>query len=308
MEHAIIVHSPEYANWIFDKSHPTQGRRFLHGRNQIILEAQKRHLNVDELEPEMPHTDDLLLVHDPIYVHDVTIKGESDEWDGQRHDLGDLAKLFVGGTLTALDALLNKKTLLAINLAGAKHHAMRDYSSGFCVFADFAIAATKATQLGERIAIFDIDAHHGDGTEMLLKANPNVMTFSVHQYGIFPGTGLISDYKNRAYNFPLTHGSTDEDLMSATEAFFEACSEFQPTMIFVACGADGLKDDPLSELAYTPAGYWRSLRAVREQFHDMPILLGGAGGYLPDTGTPEVWRNAMLALTAVQTEVVIPDL
>ncbi len=134
------------------------------------------------------------------------------------------------------------------------------------------------------------------------------MTFSVHQYGIFPGTGLISDYKNRAYNFPLTHGSTDEDLMSATEAFFEACSEFQPTMIFVACGADGLKDDPLSELAYTPAGYWRSLRAVREQFHDMPILLGGAGGYLPDTGTPEVWRNSMLALTAVQTEVVIPDL
>ena len=308
MEHAIIVHSPEYANWIFDKSHPTQGRRFLHGRNQIILEAQKRHLNVDEIHPEMPHTDDLLLVHDPIYVHDVTIKGESDEWDGQRHDLGELAKLFVGGTLTALDVLLDKKTLLAINLAGAKHHAMRDYSSGFCIFADFAIAATKATELGERVAIFDIDAHHGDGTEMLLKSNKNVMTFSVHQFGIFPGTGLISDYKNRAYNFPLTRDSDDADLMTATESFFEACAEFEPTMIFVACGADGLKDDPLSELAYTPAGYWRSLRAVREQFHDMPILLGGAGGYLPDTGTPEVWRNAMLALTAVQTEVVIPDL
>ena len=308
MEHAIIVHSPEYANWIFDKSHPTQGRRFLHGRNQIILEAQKRHLNVDEIEPEMPHTDDLLLIHDPIYVHDVTIKGESSEWDGQRHDLGELAKLFVGGTLTALDVLLDKKTLLAINLAGAKHHAMRDYSSGFCVFADFAIAATKATELGERVAIFDIDAHHGDGTEMLLKANKNVMTFSVHEYGIFPGTGLMSDYKNRAYNFPLTHGSTDEDLMSATESFLEACEEFKPTIIFVACGADGLKDDPLSQLAYTSAGYWRSLRAVREQFPNMPILLGGAGGYLPDTGTPEVWCNAMLALTSVQTEVVIPDL
>ena len=88
---------------------------------------------------------------------------------------------------------------------------------------------------------------------MLLKANPNVMTFSVHQFGIFPGTGLISDYKNRAFNFPLTRGSTDEDLMSATESFFEACDEFKPTIIFVACGADGLKDDPLSELAYTSA-------------------------------------------------------
>jgi acetoin utilization deacetylase AcuC-like enzyme len=273
-----------------------------------MLEAQKRHLNVDEIHPEMPHTDDLLLIHDPIYVHDVTIKGQSDEWDGQRHDLGELAKLFVGGTLTALDVLLDKKTLLAINLAGAKHHAMRDYSSGFCVFADFAIAATKATELGERVAIFDVDAHHGDGTEMLLKANKNVMTFSVHEYGIFPGTGLMSDYKNRAYNFPLTRDSDDADLMTATESFLEACAEFQPTMIFVACGADGLKDDPLSQLAYTSAGYWRSLRAVREQFPNTPILLGGAGGYLPDTGTPEVWCNAMLALTAVQTEVVIPDL
>jgi len=230
MEHAVLVHSPEYANWTFDESHPTQGRRFLHARNQIMLEAQKRHLNVDEIHPEMPHTNDLLLVHDPMYVHDVTIRGKSDEWDGQRHELGELAKLFVGGTLTALDALLDKKTLLAINLAGAKHHAMRDYSSGFCIFADFAIAATKATELGERVAIFDIDAHHGDGTEMLLKANKNVMTFSVHQYGIFPGTGLISDYKNRAYNFPLTRDSDDEDLMTATESFFEACAEFEPTM------------------------------------------------------------------------------
>ncbi len=226
MEHAILVHSPEYANWVFDKTHPTQGRRFLHARNQLLLEAQKRRLNVWEIEPEHCSTDDLHLVHDMSYVFDVTVRGESTEWSGQRHDLGELAKLFVSGTLTALDTLIDKKTLLAINFAGAKHHAMRDYSSGFCVFADFAIAATKATELGERVAIFDIDAHHGDGTEMLLKANKNVMTFSVHQYGIFPGTGLISDYKNRAYNFPLTHGSTDEDLMSATEAFFEACSEY----------------------------------------------------------------------------------
>jgi acetoin utilization protein AcuC len=189
----MLVHSPEYANWVFGKSHPTQGRRFLHGRNQIILEAQRRHLNIDEVLPEMPHTDDLLLVHDPIYIHNVTVRGESDEWDGQRHDLGDLAKLFVGGTLTALDLLLEGKTKLAIHLAGAKHHAMYDYSSGFCVFNDLAIASTRATLAGHKVAIFDCDAHHGDGTEELLRSNPNVLTFSVHQYGIFPGTGLLSD-------------------------------------------------------------------------------------------------------------------
>jgi acetoin utilization deacetylase AcuC-like enzyme len=307
MEHAILVHSPEYANWVFDKTHPTQGRRFLHARNKLVLEAQKRRLNVWEIEPEHCSTDDLHLVHDMSYVFDVVVRGESSEWNGQRHDLGDLAKLFVSGTLTALDTLIDKKTLLAINFAGAKHHAMRDYSSGFCVFADFAIVATKATNEYEhRVAIFDCDAHHGDGTEVLLKSNKNVMTYSVHEYGIFPGTGLLTDWKNRAYNFPLASGSGDDALMSATEGFLDACDEFQPTMIFVACGADGLADDPLSNLKYTPEGYFNSMRVIREQFPTTPILLGGAGGYLPDTGTPEVWKNAALGLMAIQTEVVKP--
>ena len=165
MEHAVLVHSPEYANWVFDPTHPTQGRRFLHARNQLMLRAQERHLNVYEIEPQMPHTDDLHSVHDMSYVYDVTVRGESAEWDGQRHDLGELAKLFAGGTLTALDALIDYKTRLAVHFAGAKHHAMRDYSSGFCVFNDFAIAATKATkEYDQRVAIFDCDAHHGDGT------------------------------------------------------------------------------------------------------------------------------------------------
>jgi len=307
MEHAILVHSPEYANWVFDKTHPTQGRRFLHARNQLLLEAQKRRLNVWEIEPEHCSTDDLHLVHDMSYVFDVTVRGESTEWSGQRHDLGELAKLFVSGTLTALDTLIDKKTLLAINFAGAKPHAMRDYSSGFCIFADFAIAATKATNEYEhRVAIFDCDAHHGDGTEMLLRRNKNVLTYSVHEYGIFPGTGLLSDWNNRAYNFPLASGSGDDALISATEGFLTACEEFNPTMIFVACGADGLADDPLSNLKYTPEGYFNSMRLIREQYPQHPILLGGAGGYLPDTGTPEVWKNASFGLMALPTEVVKP--
>lgn len=251
--------------------------------------------------------DDIHSVHDMTYAYDVIVRGESNEWVGQRHDLGELAKLFVGGTLTALDTLFDYKTRLAIHLPGAKHHAMRDFSSGFCVFNDFAIAAQKATnEYEQRVAIFDCDAHHGDGTEMLTRKNKNILTFSVHQFGIFPGTGLMSDYQNLAYNFPLAAGSKDEDLIKATELFLTACDEFQPTMIFVACGADGLKNDPLSQLEYTPIGYFNAMRMIREEYNELPILLGGAGGYLPDDGTPEVWKNAALGLMATQTEVVQP--
>jgi len=302
MENAVLVHSPEYANWVFDKKHPTQGRRFLHGRNKIMLEAQRLKLNVWEIAPEYPSTEDLHLAHDDAYVFDVVIRGESNEWIGQRHDLGDLAKLFVGGTLTALDALIDYKSRLAIHLPGAKHHAMRDYSSGFCVFADFAIAAKKAVEWGHRVAIFDCDAHHGDGTEALTFKDDNILTFSVHEWGIFPGTGLTSDWKHRAFNYPLAQNSGDINLLSATENFLTVCEEFQPTIIFVAGGADGLKEDPLSSLQYTTDGYFRSMRMIREQYPDMPILMGGAGGYLPDSGTPEAWKSMALGLMDVPTE------
>ena len=296
MEDLILVHSPEYANWVFDPSHPTQGRRFLNGRNKIMLKGQERKLNVYEIEPEIPHTNDLLRVHDELYVEDVVILGLSDEWEGQRHDLGDLAKLFVGGTLTALEQLLDGKTKVAVNLPGAKHHAMKDYSSGFCVFADFAIAAKVAIEAGHKVAIFDCDAHHGDGTEALLKDEPNALTFSVHEWGIFPGTGLSSDWENKAINFPLASETGDTGLLAAVDSFVEAATAFEASIIFVACGADALGIDPLSSLNYSVDGYVRAMKHIREYFPQAPILFGGAGGYTPDTGTPEVWSEAALAL------------
>ena len=296
MEDAIIVHSPEYSNWVFDPTHPTQGRRFQLARNQLMLKGQEYRYNIYEIEPQLPHTDDLLLVHDPLYVHDVTIRGRSDEWTGVRHDLGDLAKLFVGGTLTALQELLDGTTKLAIHFPGGKHHAQYDHSSGFCVFADLAIAATKATALGHRVAIFDCDAHHGDGTENLLRDNPNVLKFSLHQYGIFPGTGLLSDFDNKVFNFPLAADTDDEGLELGTMSFIEAARAFNPTLIFIACGADGLTEDPLAQLNYTVSGYTEAMEQIRYEFPDMPILLTGAGGYTPDSGTPQVWSESALAL------------
>lgn len=296
MEDAVIVHSPDYSNWVFDKTHPTQGRRFQLGRNQIVLKGQEHKYNIYEIEPQIPHTDDLLLVHDPIYVHDVTIRGLSGEWSGARHDLGDLAKLFVGGTLTALDELIKGTTKLAIHLPGGKHHAQYDYSSGFCVFADLAIAATKLTRMGFKVAIFDCDAHHGDGTENLLRDNPDVLTFSVHQFGIFPGTGLMSDFDNKVFNFPLAGGTDDEGLELGTVSFIEAAQAFKPDFIFIACGADGLAEDPLADLNYTVRGYSEAMEQIRYEFPDTPILFTGAGGYTPDTGTPRVWSESALSL------------
>ena len=299
-----LIHSDEYKNWIFDPTHPTQGRRFNNARDLFITSAKKEGIDVVEVLPRLATEAELLRVHTPAYIDEVVNQHISTEWDGQRADLANLASLFVGGTLTALDALLTGKTKLAIHFPGAKHHAQADHSSGFCIFNDFALAADIASKDHDKnIIIIDIDAHHGDGVENLTANNPQVLTFSVHQDGIFPGTGDESK-PGYFYNIPLQAGSGDKELLDAIEQIIYVIGardriwDWQPDLLFITCGADGHKEDPLTSLEYSVAGYIAVAKRLKERFPDLPILLGGAGGYLPDTRTPEIWAKVALSLVS----------
>ena len=297
-----LVHSDKYKEWIFDETHPTQGRRFNNARDLLLKEASKDGIEVIELPPRPATREELLRVHTSSYIDEVLKEGLSGQWDGQRMDLAELSSLFVGGTLVALDALLTGKTKLAIHFPGAKHHAQADYSSGFCIFNDFAIAADIATKdYGLNVAILDIDGHHGDGVENLTADNPRVITFSIHQFGIFPGTGDVSK-TGYFYNYPLEDGAGDKELLEGVDAFIstlgarERIWSWVPDLLLLTCGADGHREDPLTGLNYSVEGYEAAARKVRERFNDIPILMGGAGGYLPDTRTPEIWSKVGLAL------------
>lgn len=299
-----LIHSDEYKNWIFDPTHPTQGRRFDNARNLLMNLANQDGIDVIEISPNVAYKGELLRVHTAEYIEEVLEQHRSSEWVGEREDLAILASRFVQGTLNALDNLMVGNTQLAIHFPGAKHHAQADHSSGFCVFADFAIAADIATEYGKKVAILDIDGHHGDGTENLTKDNLNVLTFSIHEYGIFPGTGYVSYPEKHVYNYPL--GSTepgqnpnkdDQALLAGVSKFCDLARLFKPDLLFIACGADGHREDPLTSLQYTESGYEEVAKKLKAQFSGTPILLGGAGGYLPDSITPEVWSKVALTLS-----------
>ena len=297
-----LIHADEYKTWIFDPTHPTQGRRFNNARDLLITSAKKEGIDLVELFPRPATEAELLRVHTPAYIDEVVNQHISTEWDGDRPDLSSLASLFVGGTLTALDALLTRKTKLAIHFPGAKHHAQADHSSGFCIFNDFALAADIASKDHDKnIIIIDIDAHHGDGVENLTANNSKVLTFSVHQEGIFPGTGDESK-RGYFYNIPLQAGAGDEELLDAIGEFISVLGardriwDWQPDLLFITCGADGHAEDPLTSLEYSVDGYIAVAKRLKERFSNLPILLGGAGGYLPDTRTPEVWVKMAIAL------------
>ena len=301
----VLVHSDKYANWVFDKNHPTQGRRFINARNLFLDGAKANQIEVREVSPSAASRTDLERVHSVGYVAEVLDQGISNEWNGPHFELASIAHLFVGGTLFALEQLLNGETNSAIHFPGAKHHAQYDHSSGFCVFADFAIAADIATKkYGKKVAILDIDAHHGDGTENLTQDNPSVLSYSIHEHGIFPGTGSVSIPEKQVFNYPLgiTNGKgqtsrDDSALVKGVENFLSHAINFQPDLLFIACGADGHREDPLSTLTYSLEGYISVAKFLRGNFPKMPILVGGAGGYLPDTRTPEVWSQFALAIS-----------
>ena len=296
----VLVHHDDYADWVFDSHHPTQGRRFTKAQELLLELAEEAGIEVFELDSDLlPDRAVLESVHDPAYVDQVIAQGRCGEWAGQRPDLARIAHRMVGGTLLAAQALVEGRALTAVHFPGAKHHAMGDRSSGFCVFADFAIAARRLlddpTSGVERVAILDIDAHHGDGNETLLLDEPRALTFSIHDCTIFPGTGHADSPEQHVYNEPLAAGSGDAELIEGVGRFVQLTSEFAPDMILVAMGADGHDEDPLSTLRYSIVGMEAAVRRVRREFPEVPILLGGAGGYLPDTVTPEAWARMAVA-------------
>lgn len=313
-----LVHSDEYSNWVFDEHHPTQGRRFINAANRLRELAPEAGVELVEIESNFfPSFDQLQRVHTLEHIERTLLDGESGEWSGTRRDLGTLALRMAGGTILAADALLEGRAHTAVHFAGAKHHAMAAHSSGFCVFNDFAVTAhhvlaskrsiynpiTKSMMRVRRIAIFDLDAHHGDGTEKLLQDSMRVFTMSVHDSSIFPGTGKIDEPDFHTFNRPLPAGSGDEELDSAVGDFALFAGRFMPDMIFIAMGADGHESDPLSTLNYTIEGMTQAVRNIRRAFPETPILLGGAGGYQPDDITPEVWaRMAIAAATPVPAD------
>ena len=110
---------------------------------------------------------------------------------------------------------------------------------------------------------------------------------------------LDEDPDRKIYNKALPATSGDAELHVAVHNFVGVAKTFNPDIIFVAVGADGLAGDPLSTLNYTIEGMENAIKRVRLAFPNTPILFGGEGGYQPDGETPEAWaRMVMAAATA----------
>lgn len=247
-----IAYTPEYLDWRLGPGHPTDPVR----AKRSVQELLDSDLPIRMLTPAFDAERTRRLageIHEPAYVAEV-LAGRSGEWGGTQERLGRVASLMFTGTADLVDAVVADGLTPGVyfNPQGAKHHAHRDRSSGFCVLNDMAWAAQRFTGLDKRVLYVDWDAHHGDGVEALLRDYPGAVTASIHDGTIFPGTGLDGhDEQHGIYNWALPAGAGDEELLSAFVEVAGLFHEVRPDVVLLACGADGLAGDPLSTLQYS---------------------------------------------------------
>ena len=228
--------------------------------------------------------------------------------DGRSYEL---ALLSAGSALTALELVLRGEASNAhAMLRRSGHHAWRDSGYGFCIFNNCAAAARAAQAVFglERVAIVDIDAHHGNGTEAIFLSDPNVLTISIHQDRSFPvETGFVGEMgqgegRGANVNVNLVPGTGDPGYHYALDRIaVPILHQFRPELIVVACGVDASLFDPLSRLGVTAKGFAevaeRFLR-VADEVCGGRIVSIQEGGY-SQVYAPFCWLAVIEALARV---------
>jgi acetoin utilization deacetylase AcuC-like enzyme len=172
------------------------------------------------------------------------------------------AALAAGAGLTAVQALrdgVGSAAFCAVRPPG--HHATRTESMGFCLVSNVAVVAAALADAGERVWIFDFDAHHGNGTQDVFYGDPRILFVSTHQWPLYPGTGRRSengagDGEGTTVNVPLPPGATGDVYLEAFDTVIAPVVErFAPSWLLMSAGFDAHRDDPLTDLGLSAGDF-----------------------------------------------------
>jgi acetoin utilization deacetylase AcuC-like enzyme len=207
-------------------------------------------------------------------------------------DSWDAATLAAGAAIGAVEAVAGTRTRTAFALVRPPgHHATPARAMGFCLINNIAVAARYARmRLGvERVAIVDYDVHHGNGTQDVFYADPDVLFCSTHAAPFYPGTGSLAEMGDRVeapgatLNIPLPFGAGDHGYAHVfDEVIAPALRRFRPQLILVSAGYDAHWSDPLGPMVLSVSGYARlnqTLLALADELCDGRLVMILEGGY-----------------------------
>ncbi len=239
----------------------------------------------------------VLLVHEMAHVERLAALSARGGWADADTYVGvgsdRLARLGVACCTTAADAVATGSAKHALALVRPPgHHAMPDRTMGFCLYANAAIAVRhlQRTHGLKRLAVIDIDVHHGNGTQAVFWRDPDVLTVSLHGHPdhLWPHTGYESERgegvgEGACVNVPLMPGTGDDAYRAALEErVFPLVRQHSPELVVVCCGLDAHADDPVGNLSLSTPFFGEigtMIGGLADEVCDGRVLVTLEGGY-----------------------------
>ena len=228
---------------------------------------------------------DLLRAHSPRMLERMEETEPFDADTPYHEGIADIASLAAGSAIAAMEAARAGHPALSL-MRPPGHHATADRAMGFCYLNNIAIAALAARASGvARVAIWDFDAHHGNGTEAIVRGREGVFFASVHQFPGYPGTGTLSD--GNCLNYPVLPDTPADRHMAVLRQSWDSLLSFRPDLVLVSAGFDAYEHDPITTLClrredFITLGGWLHdadfpTAAILEGGYskDLPLLIAG---------------------------------
>lgn len=271
----IIFHDPHCAEYLAP-GHPERPERIL----QTVPLLKDRHRDWEWRAPRAATDEELLRAHSPEHLNRIATVREDFDLDTPAHpDIDRYARRSAAAAIEAAHAAVGGRRAFSL-MRPPGHHATRDRAMGFCYFNNIAVAALDAlaTRLVERVAIWDFDAHHGNGTEAIVAKNPQIRFASIHQLPAYPGTGAKS-FAN-IDNYPVPPYTPRKEHVDAANRALGKLIAFKPELILISAGFDAYARDLLVQMTleredFAMFGKW--LRKI-----DTPVAAVLEGGYSDD--------------------------
>ncbi|MEO7300088.1 MAG: histone deacetylase [Verrucomicrobiota bacterium] len=259
--------------------HPERPQRILGSVEKLKSQTE---LKIDWLEPLEVSDEQILRAHTSEHLKSL---GEGMDFDPDtpaHPGIADHARRSVGGALHALKLCREGETAFSL-IRPPGHHATKNHPMGFCYLNNIAIAVLEARASGfKRVAVFDFDVHHGNGTEDILLDRDGCAFFSVHQFPAYPGSGQNQRGQN-CFNYPVSPNMPAEAYRSACSMALDELQKFKPDLIAVSAGFDSYKGDLLCQQTMDVEDFHWLGKAIRDlKIPAFSLLEGGYSKALPE--------------------------